>query len=96
MTDLVRLKVKLGLVCIEGRVWDAFSALPWYILHGCLGVNCLVPLSLWFSRLLTMGLSLLQGDVLPNTAAKCVLRERVYAATLDYFWCVCLCLFVSV
>ncbi|PVD31364.1 hypothetical protein C0Q70_06776 [Pomacea canaliculata] len=36
-------------------------------------------------RLLTMGLSLLQGDVLPNTAAKSVLRERVYAATLDYF-----------
>ncbi|KAL8613207.1 hypothetical protein ACOMHN_043016 [Nucella lapillus] len=36
-------------------------------------------------RLLTMGLSLLQGDVLPNTAAKSVLRERIYAATLDYF-----------
>ena len=39
----------------------------------------------FYHRLLTMGLSLLQGDVLPNTAAKSVLRERVYAATLDYF-----------
>ncbi|CAL1549081.1 unnamed protein product, partial [Lymnaea stagnalis] len=32
-----------------------------------------------------MGLSLLQGDILPNTPAKTVLRERVYAATLDFF-----------
>ncbi|KAK3796327.1 hypothetical protein RRG08_021349 [Elysia crispata] len=36
-------------------------------------------------RLLSMGLSLLQGDNLPNTPAKTVLRERVYAATLDFF-----------
>ncbi|XP_055863268.1 phosphatidylinositol 4-kinase alpha-like isoform X4 [Biomphalaria glabrata] len=36
-------------------------------------------------RLLSMGLSLLQGDILPNTPSKTVLRERVYAATLDFF-----------
>ncbi|BFZ04518.1 hypothetical protein BsWGS_07556 [Bradybaena similaris] len=36
-------------------------------------------------RLLSMGLSLLQGESLPNTPAKSVLRERVYAATLDFF-----------
>lgn len=36
-------------------------------------------------RLLTMGLSLLQGDLLPNNLSRSVLRERVYAATLDYF-----------
>ncbi|XP_059147060.1 phosphatidylinositol 4-kinase alpha-like [Physella acuta] len=36
-------------------------------------------------RLLSMGLSLLQGDILPNTPAKTVLRERVYSATLDFF-----------
>ena len=32
-----------------------------------------------------MGLSLLQGDFLINTISKSVLRERVYAAALDYF-----------
>ena len=32
-----------------------------------------------------MGLSLLQGDYLPNTTSKGVLRERVYATALDYF-----------
>ncbi|ESO97694.1 hypothetical protein LOTGIDRAFT_103639 [Lottia gigantea] len=37
------------------------------------------------TRLLIMGLSLLQGDILPNTAGKSVLRERIYAASLDYF-----------
>ncbi|XP_046360282.2 phosphatidylinositol 4-kinase alpha-like isoform X1 [Haliotis rufescens] len=36
-------------------------------------------------RLLSMGLSLLQGDLLPNTSAKSVLRERIYASTLDFF-----------
>eukprot|EP00106_Octopus_bimaculoides_P007153 XP_014774595.1 PREDICTED: phosphatidylinositol 4-kinase alpha-like isoform X3 [Octopus bimaculoides] len=36
-------------------------------------------------RLLTMGLSLLQGVLLPNNLSRSVLRERVYAATLDYF-----------
>ncbi|XP_074644001.1 phosphatidylinositol 4-kinase alpha-like [Tubulanus polymorphus] len=36
-------------------------------------------------RLLMMGLSLLQGDILANTTSKSVLRERIYAATLDYF-----------
>ena len=32
-----------------------------------------------------MGLMLLQSDILPNTMAKSVLRERIYAASLDYF-----------
>ncbi len=36
-------------------------------------------------RLLTMGLMLLQSEILPNTMAKSVLRERIYAASLDYF-----------
>ena len=36
-------------------------------------------------RLLTMGLSLLQGEILPSKTAKSVLRERIYSATLDYF-----------
>ncbi|KAL5017409.1 hypothetical protein ScPMuIL_006998 [Solemya velum] len=36
-------------------------------------------------RLLIMGLSLLQGEILPNSTNKSVLRERVYAAALDYF-----------
>ncbi|XP_021377626.1 phosphatidylinositol 4-kinase alpha-like isoform X3 [Mizuhopecten yessoensis] len=37
------------------------------------------------TRLLTMALSLLQGDFLSKTTNKTVLRERVYAAALDYF-----------
>ncbi|CAG2236207.1 PI4KA [Mytilus edulis] len=36
-------------------------------------------------RMLCMGLSILQGDTLPNTTSKTVLRERVYASALDYF-----------
>lgn len=36
-------------------------------------------------RLLTAGLSLLQGDVLPHGIGKSVLRERIYSAALDYF-----------
>ncbi|XP_052714253.1 phosphatidylinositol 4-kinase alpha-like isoform X6 [Crassostrea angulata] len=36
-------------------------------------------------KLLSMGLQLLQGSYLPNTTSKSVLRERVYAAALDYF-----------
>lgn len=36
-------------------------------------------------RLLTCGLSLLQGDILPRSIAKSVLRERIYSAALDYF-----------
>ncbi|KAJ8312892.1 hypothetical protein KUTeg_010265 [Tegillarca granosa] len=36
-------------------------------------------------RMLIMGLSLLQGDTLPNRTNKSVLRERIYAAALDYF-----------
>lgn len=37
-------------------------------------------------RLLTCALSLVQGDSLPRSVGKSVLRERVYAAAFDYFW----------
>ncbi|KAJ8960814.1 hypothetical protein NQ318_020110 [Aromia moschata] len=36
-------------------------------------------------RLLSCGLSLLQGDILPKSLAKNVLRERIYCSCLDYF-----------
>ncbi|XP_038059018.1 phosphatidylinositol 4-kinase alpha-like [Patiria miniata] len=36
-------------------------------------------------RLLSIGLSLLQGETLSNGTAKNVLRERIYAAVFDYF-----------
>lgn len=36
-------------------------------------------------RLLSCGLSLLQGDVLTRSLAKNVLRERIYCTCLDYF-----------
>ncbi len=36
-------------------------------------------------RLLNCGMSLLQGDVLPKTVAKNVLRQRIYNTSLDYF-----------
>ncbi|QQP57676.1 Uncharacterized protein FKW44_002744 [Caligus rogercresseyi] len=36
-------------------------------------------------RLLTCGMSLLQGDVLPKSLAKNVLRQRIYSVALDYF-----------
>lgn len=34
---------------------------------------------------MTCGLSLLQGDILPKSLAKNVLRERIYCCCLDYF-----------
>lgn len=37
-------------------------------------------------RLLSCGLSLVQGDSLPHSISKSVLRERVYSAAIDYFW----------
>lgn len=37
-------------------------------------------------RLLSCGLSLVQGDVLPRSISKSVLRERIYSAAIDYFW----------
>lgn len=40
----------------------------------------------WF-RLLSCGLSLLQGDVLLRSLSKNVLRERIYCTCLDYFCC---------
>ncbi|XP_065168456.1 phosphatidylinositol 4-kinase alpha isoform X3 [Atheta coriaria] len=36
-------------------------------------------------KLLQCGLSLLQGDILPKSLAKNVLRERIYCSCLDYF-----------
>lgn len=36
-------------------------------------------------KLLTCGLSLLQGDILPKSLSKNVLRERIYYSCLDYF-----------
>nr|XP_022907836.1 phosphatidylinositol 4-kinase alpha [Onthophagus taurus] len=36
-------------------------------------------------KLLQCGLSLLQGDILPKSLAKNVLRERIYCCCLDYF-----------
>ena len=39
-------------------------------------------------RLLVCGMSLLQGDVLPKSAAKNILRQRIYMVALDYF-CSC-------
>jgi len=36
-------------------------------------------------RLLVCGMSLLQGDVLPKSAAKNILRQRIYMVALDYF-----------
>ncbi|KAJ0173228.1 hypothetical protein K1T71_011404 [Dendrolimus kikuchii] len=36
-------------------------------------------------RLLSCGLSLLQGDILPKSLARNILRERVYSTCLDYF-----------
>lgn len=37
-------------------------------------------------RLLNCGLCILQGEVLPKSIAKSVLRERIYSAAIDYFW----------
>lgn len=36
-------------------------------------------------RLLQCGLSLLQGDILPKSLSKNVLRERIYSACFDVF-----------
>ena len=37
------------------------------------------------SRLLNCGMSLLQGEVLPKSLAKHVLRQRIYSCSLDFF-----------
>uniref|UniRef100_A0ABD2XIX4 1-phosphatidylinositol 4-kinase n=1 Tax=Trichogramma kaykai TaxID=54128 RepID=A0ABD2XIX4_9HYME len=38
-------------------------------------------------KLLSCGLYLLQGDIIPKSLSKNVLRERVYCNSLDYFCC---------
>lgn len=48
---------------------------------------CWMNIFLYFLRLLACGLSLLQGDVLPRSLSKNVLRERIYCNCLDYFCC---------
>jgi hypothetical protein len=48
---------------------------------------CAMNVFLYFLRLLACGLSLLQGDVLPRSLSKNVLRERIYCNCLDYFCC---------
>ena len=42
-------------------------------------------------RLLLCGLSLLQGEILPKSLSKNVLRERIYCCCLDYFCCLPRC-----
>ena len=36
-------------------------------------------------RLLICGMIMLQGDVLPKSMAKNILRQRIYSVALDYF-----------
>ena len=43
------------------------------------------PVCVCVCRLLSIGMSLLQGDLLPNTLAKSVLREKIYGTALDFF-----------
>ncbi|CAH1183299.1 unnamed protein product [Phaedon cochleariae] len=46
--------------------------------------RCVSAIGVHF-KLLSCGLSLLQGDILPKSLAKNVLRERIYCSCLDYF-----------
>ncbi|XP_077996530.1 phosphatidylinositol 4-kinase alpha-like [Glandiceps talaboti] len=42
-------------------------------------------------RLLTMGMSMLQGDIIMQSTKKNVLRERIYSAAFDFFTETCKC-----
>lgn len=58
-----------------------------FICHHPISVSVFSEYFLYFLRLLACGLSLLQGDVLPRSLSKNVLRERIYCNCLDYFCC---------
>lgn len=60
-----------------------FLGLNSTVVASCLSIDC--TYSIFVFRLLQMGLTLLQGEILPNNISKGVLRERVYNTALDFY-----------